>query len=404
MLDYRMTMEERDYFWLGINYFPARKAMYWWKSFELDEVEADFCRIRGAGFDLVRIFLMWEDFQPEPGRVSKRALANLKSVVDLALETEVQLMVTLYTGHMSGVNWIPAWAVSGEEVDTRFRVYSNGRVGRLGIKNWYDDEEVISSQEFLACEVACLLKDQVWAWDLGNENSNCAVPPSTEKALRWLERMTKAIRRSSNRPITVGLHAEDLEEDRKLGPFEVSQFCDFLCMHGYPIYLSYSEGPTDAFVLPFLGLVTKWLGGGKGVFFEEFGLPNIPSNVACGFVSLSEDETADFVSEALRLLYGFDFLGAMLWCYSDYVEGLWSKPPFDELIHERHFGAWFASDNNLREKKVVERVRRFKEEAGKLQKVKESFDWIDIEPTEFYGDRKKQLQRLYKRFRRFYGF
>ena len=40
--------------------------MYWWKDFERDEVAEEFDVIAGLGMRLVRIFLLWEDFQPTP--------------------------------------------------------------------------------------------------------------------------------------------------------------------------------------------------------------------------------------------------------------------------------------------------------------------------------------------------
>ena len=73
--------------------------------------------------------------------------------------------------------------------------------------------------------------------------------------------------------MTVGLHMEDLEEDRRLGPREASEACDLLSMHGYPIYARWADGPTDDELLSFLTRVTSWLGGGRDVLFTEFGLP-----------------------------------------------------------------------------------------------------------------------------------
>ena len=89
-------------------------------------VAADFARIRAAGFDSVRLFLLWEDFQPDAMEVSRAVLRRLVSVADLAGETGLELMPTLFTGHMSGVNWIPAWALGGTQGDERFRVVSGG--------------------------------------------------------------------------------------------------------------------------------------------------------------------------------------------------------------------------------------------------------------------------------------
>ncbi len=72
-------------FRLGINYWPSSTAMRWWQCFDMDEVERDFARIREVGFDSVRIFLLWEDFQPGPDRVSELALTRLVRVANSAL-------------------------------------------------------------------------------------------------------------------------------------------------------------------------------------------------------------------------------------------------------------------------------------------------------------------------------
>jgi endo-1,4-beta-mannosidase len=87
--------------------------MGWWSSFDPAEVEADFARIAACGLDSVRMFLSWEDFQPTPVRVDGEMLARLVVVADLAAGLGLQLIPTLFTGHMSGVNWIPPWALGG---------------------------------------------------------------------------------------------------------------------------------------------------------------------------------------------------------------------------------------------------------------------------------------------------
>src|SRR6266480_6404169 len=95
-------------FRLGINYWPITSAMYWWQRFEAPEVMNDFALIRTSGFDCVRIFLRWEDFQPQPGLISKQAITRLTTVADIAAAEALDLIPTLFTGHMSGVNWIPS--------------------------------------------------------------------------------------------------------------------------------------------------------------------------------------------------------------------------------------------------------------------------------------------------------
>jgi hypothetical protein len=179
--------------------------------------------------------------------------------------------------------------------------------------------------------------EALWAWDLGNENSNCVIPPTTAMARAWLARLTSAIRGADETAlVTVGLHMEVLEEDRQLGPREVSESCDFLSMHGYPIYARWADGPTDDQLLPFLARMTCWLGEGREVLFSEFGLPSYrrgdPSERRAEGVAtplVDEDAAATYTARALEALRRAGCLGAMLWCYSDYDPALWQSPPLD---------------------------------------------------------------------------
>ena len=325
--------------------------MSWWSKFDLAEVATDFARIAACGLDSVRVFLTWEDFQPAPNQVDRSMLNRLVAVADLAAELELALIPTLFTGHMSGVNWIPAWALGGPDGDPRFRIVSGGRVAQTGLRNWYTDTAVGTAQALLAAQAAAALAghDAVWAWDLGNENSNCAIPPTRASARAWLARISSAIRGADDKAlVTLGLHMEDLEDDRQLGPLEASGVCDLLSMHGYPIYAGWADGPTDDELLPFLARITRWLGEGRDVLFSEFGLPTYPHDGkpeqgTSGQVRsplVEEDAAAAYTSRALEALRRAGCLGAMLWCYSDYDPALWESPPLDLAPHERTFGLW----------------------------------------------------------------
>lgn len=261
---------------LGVNYWPASSAMRMWQRFDATEIERDFARVAAAGCNTVRIFLLWEDFQPDPRSVDDRALERLRAVADIAARTAVKLIPTLFTGHMSGVNWIPGWAL-GEQTPGRFRTVTGGAVARRPSRDWAQDAEIRTAQALLAREAAGALAGHraLGMWDLGNENSNCWVPQSREDGRRWLHAMAGAIRDADpTTPITLGLHAEDLEEDRRIGPAEAAEVSDVLSMHGYPMYLRWARGKDDARVLPFLAAITRWLGQ-KDVLFEEFGAPTL---------------------------------------------------------------------------------------------------------------------------------
>ena len=362
--------------------------MSWWSKFDLAEVEADFGRIAACGLDSVRMFLTWEDFQPAPDRVDRWMLERLVEVAHLAGGLGLALIPTLFTGHMSGVNWIPTWALGGSSRDPRFRVVSGGRVVDTGLRNWYTDSAVGDAQVLFAAEAAAALAghEAVWAWDLGNENSNCVIPPTRSAARAWLARLSSAIRSAdATALVTVGLHMEDLEEDRRLGPPEASEACDLLSMHGYPIYARWADGPTDHQVLPFLARLTHWLGEGGDLVFSEFGLPS----------SVVEDDAgAAYTARALEGLRRAGCLGALLWCYSDYDRALWKSPPFDLAPHERSFGLWRADGSP---KPAVAAIAAF---VGAARCTAAHADaWIDIDRDEFRLDPRAQLPRLYRRYR-----
>jgi endo-1,4-beta-mannosidase len=379
--------------------------MGWWPAFELAEVEADFARIAAYGLDSVRVFLSWEDFQPAPGRVDREMLARLIEVADLAAGLGLELIPTLFTGHMSGVNWIPPWALGGSDRDPRFRVVSGGRVVHRGLRNWYSDGVVGDAQVLFAAEAAAALAghEAIWVWDLGNENSNCVVPPNRSLARAWLARLSAAIRSGDGTArVTVGLHMEDVEEDRRLGPREASEACELLSMHGYPIYARWANGPTDDQLLPFLARVTHWLGGGRDVLFSEFGLPTYrrgdpheQSAAARRPTPLVEEEAAAaYTTAALEGLRRAGCIGAFLWCYSDYDPALWEHPPFDLAPHERTFGLWRIDGSP---KPAVAAVAAF---AGADRCTPGHADpWIDIDRDEFLLDPSAQLPRLYRRYR-----
>ena len=370
--------------------------MGWWSDFQPDEVARDFERMAAAGLDSVRVFLLWEDFQPSPHEVDRAMLARLVAVADLAGEQGLVLIPTLFTGHMSGVNWIPTWALGGAAGDGRFRAVARDEVVGVGLRNWYADPLVGAAQTLLATEAAAALAGHlaVWAWDLGNESSNCVVPSTTEAGREWLARLSRAVRAGDETAlVTVGLHMEDLEEDRNLGPREASEVCDFLSMHGYPIYASWARGATDAQLLPFLARVTRWLGAGRDVVFTEFGLPT--SRVDAPHASpllVDEDTAAAYTTSALEALRRAGCLGAMLWCYSDYDRALWRTPPFDLAPHERTFGLWRADGSP---KPAVAAVSAF---AGAERCAVGDDTWIDIGRDELLLDPSLQLPRLYERY------
>lgn len=368
---------------VGLNYWPAATAMRWWRDFDAVDFARDARTIADAGGTSVRVFLLWEDFQPKIDQVNRRALLDLIDVADRCLAHGLALIPTLFTGHMSGANWLPRWATE-PGAPGRFPIVCGDAYAEVRVRNWFADEEIIRAQELLAREAASALRGHpaLRAWDLGNENSNVCIPATRDAGRAWLRRMRDALRAGDpGCQVTIGLHMEDLEQDRRIGPAEAAEVCDFLCMHGYPLYAPWAHSRTDPTLPSFLAEVTRWLGG-KDVFFEEFGMPTPTSD--------DEGEADVFTAVALDLLYESGTTGAMLWCFSDYVSALWDGPPFDVAPHERFFGLWRADGTA---KPAVRHLARY---ANIARREAHPAAWPDADRTSFYADPLANLKRLYR--------
>jgi endo-1,4-beta-mannosidase len=388
-------MSER--FDVGVNYWPSSSAMRWWRRFDAGEVDRDFARVRQAGGDLVRFFLLWEDFQPAPAAVSDGALAHLLTVADIARRHDLRIIPTLFTGHMSGANFIPEWALGGATASQRFRVIANDLVVDRAMRNWYTDPLVVEAQALLARECARALAGHpaLWGWDLGNENSNCCTPPTREDGVRWLDRMASAIRSvDATCGITLGLHMEDLVEDRRLGPAEAARVCDVLCMHGYPIYAEWARSPTDPELVAFLCDITRWLGA-KDVLFAEFGAATRdgdPEAERGPSPLLTEEEAGRYNERAFARLHAVGAIGGLVWCYADYDRAIWSEPPLDRAPHERHFGLWHAAGA------PKPAAAALHEWSGQRRASPQSPSWSESDRTQFYRAPRETLVRFYRSY------
>lgn len=221
-----------DSFRLGVNYWPARTAMYWWDDVRFAEVDRDMARIADLGLQEARIFLLWEAFQPQPDRVSDDALVSLESVLRAAERHQVGLVLSLFCGHMSGVNWLPAWAVD-QSAPSTIRTVSGGKVVPGGAGDIYADPALVDAQLLLAQRLASTFAGHpgLAEWDLGNEFSNLRWPAGPEEIARWSSALTEALR-PARVDVAGGLHAPDLEQDRGIRISSIAAPWDEVAMHG----------------------------------------------------------------------------------------------------------------------------------------------------------------------------
>lgn len=385
-------------FTLGVNYWPRRKAMYWWSDFDVDEVRDEFDVIRRLGLGLVRIFLLWEDFQPAPDQVDRQALDHLEVVCDAAADRRLQLDVTFFTGHMSGPSWAPGWMVRRDQpLPPRVRqVVTGGKAVECGYANPFTDATTLAAAELQLKTVVRRFKDHpaVGMWNLGNEPDLFAWPRDARQGREWVRRMRGVIGEiDPDHPVTCGLHAASLMQDNGLRVNDVFDEVDLAVMHGYPMYVDWAAGPLDPDFVPFLSSLNTALCG-KPTLMEEFGgctaPPGRPSFVhewtSYGtprrLFMASEEALATYVGEVLPRLVDVGATGALIWCFADYAPELYDRPPCDESWHERYFGM-VRADGALKPHAQV--IQRFAETDPHVKAARRRVT-LDMTAGEYYRD------------------
>lgn len=398
----------------GVNYWPRRKAMSWWSDFDAQEVDEEFALIASLGLELVRIFLLWDDWQPQPNEVSQRCLDDLEAVCDLAVRHGLRLDLTFFTGHMSGPNWAPSWLLSDAPSDaSRLQVVSGGGVVDLGYRNPFSDPVALDAAELLLRTVIGRLHDHpaIHLWNLGNEPDLFAWPHDHREGRAWTRRMRAVIKELDGRPVSCGLHVASLLEDNGLRVNDVFAETDVAVMHAYPMYLDLASGPLDPDLVPFSCALTRALSG-KPVLMEEWGGCTAPPGEESQTWSwtsygrprtqfmASEEALADYIEAVLPRLVDVGALGSLLWCFADYDERLHDRPPLLESRHERHFGL-LRADGSL--KPHAEVIKRFAAQRPTVLARPRHEVALDITPEEFYRSPAAHAQRLYRAYRQQVG-
>jgi endo-1,4-beta-mannosidase len=395
-------------FLLGVNYWPRKKGVNWWSDFDTGEVREEFAIIRELGMTIVRIFLLWEDFQPTPGEISTNSLNYLVNVCDIADELELKLDITFFTGHMSGPNFAPSWMLlEGDKPAYIQQVVSEKKVVDKGYLNPFSETKVIEAEKLQLRAVIQLLKDHpaIYCWNLGNEPDIFAFPPSDIIGEKWAVELTKTIREIDSRnPVTCGLHIASLLYNNGLRIDQIFQVMDFAVMHAYPMYMmGFVKDPLDVEFVPFTCALTSALSG-KPVLMEEFGGCTAPPGkdsferewIGYGkemkqFMA-SEEALAEYFTAVLPKLVEVGAIGAMSWCFADFHHDLWGIPPYKESRHERFFGL-VRPDGSLKPHAKV--IREFSA-TNPIVKPASRVISLPYRSSDYYVDTLEKILNLYE--------
>ncbi|MGH2417298.1 MAG: glycoside hydrolase 5 family protein [Candidatus Limnocylindria bacterium] len=397
-------------FLLGVNYWPRAKAMGWWADFDAGEVREELAMIADLGLGIVRVFLLWESFQPRPDEVSDEALGHLRTVADLAADSGLLLEPTFFTGHMSGPNWAPDWLLDPSRPlhpgDRQIVSLGRRSAAAHDIHDPHQAPFVLEAERLQLRTVCSALADHpaLWAWSLGNEPDLLARPSTADAGRAWMADMVRTIREvDPDHPVLIGLHAASIHGNVGLRIDHAAAETDISVMHGYSIYDPLAREPLDPELVPFTAALTAALAN-RPVLYEEFGVntrvPDGPSDwrelvtwdggTRRAYFA-SEADAADHYSAVLDGLHRAGCLGAFAWSFGDYAPHLWDRPPCDLQEHERFFGLYRA-DGSL--KPMGAAVRDFAATSPTIRSAERTLA-LGVTPDAFYADPARYLPGLY---------
>ena len=235
---------------VGLNYWSSAHATRMWKDYDPAVIEKDLALLEKHGVALLRVFPLWDDFQPIkvlqyggrngtfnrevcfyenerplPDTMAGRAgmdetmLDRFRSFCDIAEKHHIKLIVAVMTAHMTGRHYMPPALENLDMMTDPFAL------------KW--------EMKFYDCFVRTF-KDHpaIAAWETGNEMNYTAPVKNADHAWVWTKMMHDIIRLADpDRPI-VGVMAESLYETRDKSPWLISdqgELSDIGSVHRYDI-------------------------------------------------------------------------------------------------------------------------------------------------------------------------
>lgn len=326
-------------FLIGCNYWASHAGTHMWRDWQPEVVEDDMARLEEGGIQAIRVFPLWPDFQPltqlyggggslqefrhgekllpddELGNagMSPEAMEHFRFLCDTAQKHNIQVLVGLVTGWMSGRWFVPVPFETKNVLTDPYVLQWTLRFVKTFVK-YFKDHPAIRG------------------WDLGNECNCLAGLSSHQQAYVWSSLIVDAIKSiDQTRPVVSGMHSLKVEKGNWLMS-EQGELCDVLTTHPYPRFTPWCDlDPLNTF-RPSLHAVAESLMyadiGGKPCMVEEIG--------TLGSIYGNENTAANYIRQVLFNSWAADLRGLLWWCGFEQIA--LEQPPYDWHGVERELG------------------------------------------------------------------
>ena len=279
---------------VGANYWPGSCGVEQWQRWPVDEMQRDLDLVVCLGFNSVRFFLRWQDFEPQAGQYEPVMFERLTQFLTWCAERDLYAHPSLFVGWMSGGTFWPEWK---------------------GERNLFADPFMVVRAAAFARQAAAVIAPfhrHVLAIDQGNEicclSDSPAAPPHT--VIEWCRRVNEAIRSVYPHCLILSGNEQNQILNDTGWRFGDQPGTDLYSMHGYPVPAWHTIGfdgmtdPLSQSLLPFYTQAARAFGP---VMVQEFGT----------IVTFGPRQQDSYLRAVLPACWEAGANGFLWWCLRD---------------------------------------------------------------------------------------
>ncbi len=302
---------------VGVNYWPSSCGVEMWQAWPVAEILRDLDTMQALGFNCVRFFLRWEDFEPTPGRYRAEAFARLAEFLGWCRKRSLFAHPSLFVGWMSGGVFWPEWKQE---------------------RNLFSDA-LMRRRSFAfaarAARVCMPYRDIMLAIDQGNEICCVADAPAAPPAdvASWCAGVNAAVRRVFPDALLISGNEQSQITADNGWRFGSQPGCDLYSMHTYPNSGWHSlrfDGMGDPLAQSLFPLYVKCARIFGPVMMQEFGT-----------IFTVGDCCDTYVRAVLTSAWEAGANGFLWWSLRDFTA---SGHPYDKNAFEGPLGLLGAND------------------------------------------------------------
>lgn len=327
-------------FALGCNYWASNAGTYMWRNWDERVVENDLKRLSECSAKVLRVFPLWEDFQPitrlvgsdsaemringQPLDKSPEGIAGVNPVmierferfVELADKYGIKLLVCLINGWMSGRMFFPPAFYNCNPITNKTAVKWEIRFVKYFVERFKGFENII-------------------AWEAGNETNVLSwvegEKTKGDEYYVWLSTIVNTIKSIDNtRPVIAGLHG--LSIDGFISPSDIGEICDVMTVHPYPAYVPH------CFTDSLNSMKSRLHSAAESTYYSDLGKkPCLCEEIGTlGNMLGCEQTAAEYLKANINSLWANGSKGVLWWCAHDQTQ--LDFPPYDWCGLERELG------------------------------------------------------------------